>query len=460
MYIKWQCSLFRIFVDENRILVWGNLKKYRSWEIQIDFRKRLGKVFHLDSCHFKRLFGGVVYILEGSIFNLIYFHFVINDSRVWDDFTDSPITIEEAFLLDEQPPRQGKPKYKPRLQGKEKWYFTSQFLKLYNLDYLNDPWGITIDLAWFPFLLFTTLQLGVHPRHKFCLGLDLELGESWNISIEICLFGLFAEFTVGANTLDRKANLKYVDDFNTLVARGANVGLENLIKQQIIRHNSAYLWEILYNSNTNIYEYPELFDKYLVHAAFYDTYRKEVFNLLFEKAKYFNSVKDIEYEKSFEPEALEKIKTLPRLLKTNLDSKTPMISYRKNAYKQGLHFSRSNDMFETYLKLLGCILYKLLIQWHDKYINNIEFILNITRKYYIFAQVINSDKTFSRLKISKDGFSPVIIEFGFLKYYYQIMLTQYHFNCMGLDWNYEKNRPYTTEELIKINYLNKNLTHK
>lgn len=88
--------------------------------------------------------------------------FVIKIQEIWDEHTDKPVTWEEYEKLPKK--REGKPKYKSRRQGKEKWYFSSKFLKLFNLDFLNDPYGITIDLL-VSFPIYTSVQLGNHPRH-------------------------------------------------------------------------------------------------------------------------------------------------------------------------------------------------------------------------------------------------------------------------------------------------------
>lgn len=191
-------TLKKISVRKNGVIARGRLSKFRNWKLQVDKSFAESGYISFSICCFKRLFADLVCACEFNLEKFLWATFVVTDTRIWDSHTDKPITWEEYEKLPER--REGKPKFKFRKAGKEKWYYSSKFLKLYNLDFLNDPFGITVELIWFSFFLFTSLQLGHHPRHNFCLSFDIcKTSVGFVGEIEICLFGLFAILKVQKN---------------------------------------------------------------------------------------------------------------------------------------------------------------------------------------------------------------------------------------------------------------------
>lgn len=121
-------------------------------------------------------------------------------------------------------------------------------------------------------------------------------------------------------------------------------------------------------------------------------------------------------------------------------------------------FYLGNDMFENILKLGGCKLYGLSARWdfEDKFFE-IENSIQLTRKYYIYHQVVFPAEPKFLFRIHHDGFSPFMFDFNFFGIMSNFMVTEYHFNVPEMDYNFKKNRSYNTEELILINRLGKKL---
>lgn len=304
--MKFILKKIKIFIHKDNVIIWGNLSKFKNWELQIDKSLSNSDNIHISICGFKRLFADLVFACEANLGKFFWGNFIVTDTRIWDSHTDKPITWEEYKNLPEK--REGKAKFKFRKTGKEKWYYSSKFLKLYNLDFLNDPNGITIDFSFFPFLMFVSMQLGNHPRHSSCLSFNIgKTPVGFIAEVEFCLFGYFLEFKIGENTFTRNANLEYVEDFQRLIAMGKNLYIENLLEKQIERKNLVYIQAI-------INEVPELYlisDKVLILAAYNDFFKKDIFDFLIKNAKHFNSWNEIKKDIDiFDQYAVNKLKFL------------------------------------------------------------------------------------------------------------------------------------------------------
>lgn len=306
--MRFKTKFFKISINKYRILIWGRLSKYKYYEIQIEPGGMTSGGITISACIFKRLFSNLVFGCNIDLGKLLWCNFMINDPREWDEHTDKPATWEEYEKLPQK--REGKPKYKSRRQGKEKWYFSSKFLKLFNLDVLNDPYGITIDLAWFQFPIYTSVQLGNHPRHKFCLSLDIgKTPAGFVCEFEFCMFGYFADFKVGQNTVARNVNLKYIDDFYRLVSKSEDVYIEMLLAEQIQRKNLPYIQAIV--KSCDILQNTKKSDEFIILASYDDTFREDIFNFLIENIIYFNGWDEIEKNiNMYEPLAVEKLNNL------------------------------------------------------------------------------------------------------------------------------------------------------
>lgn len=407
----------------------GSISKYKNFELEIETAMDSFR-FGISLAKFQHSWNDLI-----CNFNLVLgkwnINFNITDTRKWN----------ESITL----PEKGKVKCKKR-RHYEKWFFTSQFLKLYNCDFLNNPYGITIDLAWFPFPVFTTLQLGKNPSDafSFTFGISCANYEPW-LACSLTFFSYKIEFEIGENTVLRPANLKYVDDFITLINRFANPYKEfmcvNIVEYQVMHRNLPYLWQVLNMIDVNKFDT----DNILLLAVNKNFYDKEIFNLLLNHINSFNSMDMLDNITGLHSkDAILKLTTLPK--KNN-------ICTSPKSHRKFFKFDFKNGFFETFFALDGRTrLFYLLIQY-EKWTYNLEFFVQLTRKYYSFFWITKSDKKFSWINFHKDGFSPIIIDFNFCGYFYQFMITEYHFNDMSLDWNYEKNRPYTTEELILINEI-------
>lgn len=306
--INWKNKLFHLLYDNEELLIWGRFSKFKNWEIQINNSFCNKKELSIEATSFKRLWGDFVFIFQFSLL-FIWGTFVITDVRIWDFFTDKPVSYQEMENL-EKIKRIGKTKYKYR-KIKEKWFYNSKFLKLYNRNFLNDPYGITVDIAFFPLLLYTLLQVGFHQRYNFCIAINFNLSETKPlIEFEVCLFSLFFKFEFGKNTVVRKANLKYISDFENLIKHSANPYLltdsdEDIIQLQIQLKNLDYIKTVLSKIDITKLDTNEI----LIDCMFRDCYASKIFDLLLDKVPQFTNWEEVEsYKDSYNLEAIEKLK--------------------------------------------------------------------------------------------------------------------------------------------------------
>lgn len=305
MKFRFSNKNFKIRYHKAFGIIWGKLSKYRAFELQITRAFADWKNLHISICSYKRLFTDLVLTIEISLFGITWLCFSVVDNRVWDSHTDKAITYEEYVKLPDK--REGKPKFKFRKQGREKWYFSSKFLKLYNLDFLNNPYGITFDIAWFPLPIYSALSAGYHPSHNFCFGLKVSLLYPQSINLEICLFGYYIELELGRNVIYRKANCKHIEDFYRLFTTSKKEDFKELLEYQILRKNLIFVSEII--KNTNIFNYTDISDELLILASDKDTFKKDIFELLLKNCRYFNAWDEIiNNVKFYNPYALEKLK--------------------------------------------------------------------------------------------------------------------------------------------------------
>lgn len=292
------------------ILIWGEVPftEYKKYEIQANTSFGSWNLYSVSGAICKRFVSHVVYNFEYSL-GPLWAHFEIYDVREWDDHTDKPMLWEEYEKLPEH--RDGKPKFKYR-KIKEKWYFLSKYLKIYNLDFLNDSYGITIDFSAFPLLIYTMIQVGISNFKYFNIAFEanfLQIGPKF--VFEICLFSFFIKFEVGKNTVVRKANLKRPEDFNNLIKIFANPyltdGWHNILQYQIQRKNKKYIENILEKIDVNKFHTDEI----IIGAMYNDEYRSEIFDLLLENINKFANWEDIEQNRDiYHPEAIEKLNKL------------------------------------------------------------------------------------------------------------------------------------------------------
>lgn len=319
--IDWKNRLFHLSYSNGELLIWGRFSKFKNWEIQINNSYCNKKELSVEATSFKRLWGDFVFIFQFSLL-FIWGTFVITDVRIWDFFTDKPVSWQEMENLDKIK-RIGKPKYKYR-KIKEKWFYNSKFLKLYNRNFLNDPYGITVDIAFFPLLVYTLLQVGFHQRHNFCIAINFNLSETKPlIEFELCLFSLFLKFEFGRNTVIRKANLKHISDFENLIKHSAKPYLltdsdEDIVQLQIERKNLAYLNTVLKHIDITKLDTNEI----LIDGMYKEFYNAEIFDLLLNNILQFTNWEEVENSKdSYNPEAIAKLKAKYLQDQSEADSK-------------------------------------------------------------------------------------------------------------------------------------------
>lgn len=306
------CNLAIFFGDE--LLIWGDIPftKYKKYEIQINSRFGRWSLYHISSFISKRILSHTVWQIEYSL-GPYWANFNIYDIREWDYHTGMLMEWSEYEKLPEH--REGKPKYKERKE-KEKWYFSSKFLKIYNLDFLNDPYGITIDFAWFPLLIYSLIQVGIHPRNRFNISFEADFSQIGpKVEFEICLFSVFLNLQLGKNIVVRKPNLKRPEDFNALIKYFANPyisdGSCNILQLQIQRKNKKYIENVLEKIDVSKFDTDEI----IIHAMYKDWYRSEIFDLLLEKINKFDNWEDIEqYSDCYNNDAITKLNDLKTFL--------------------------------------------------------------------------------------------------------------------------------------------------
>lgn len=319
--IDWKNRLFHLSYSNDELLIWGRFSKFKNWEIQINNSYCNKKELSVEATSFKRLWGDFVFIFQFSLL-FIWGTFVITDVRIWDFFTDKPVSWQEMENLDKIK-RIGKPKYKYR-KIKEKWFYNSKFLKLYNRNFLNDPYGITVDIAFFPLLVYALLQVGFHQRHNFCIAINFNFSETKPlIEFELCLFSLFLKFEFGRNTVIRKANLKHISDFENLIKHSAKPYLltdsdEDILQLQIERKNLAYIKTILSKIDITKLDTNEI----LIDGMYKEFYNAEIFDLLLNNISQFTNWEEVENSKdSYNSEAIAKLKAKYLQDQSEADSK-------------------------------------------------------------------------------------------------------------------------------------------
>lgn len=157
MQIDFRSRYLNIVINDFFFELWGHIVGHKHWEFEIWENSVDEKSFGIEVIQNIRVFAHRQFVSSVSFgnYNLA---FMINDDREWDFHTDNYITWQEACKLPEK--REGKPKFKFRNWRKQKWYFSSKYLNVYNLDFLNDPYGVTIEFLYLPFLCCVTLKLG------------------------------------------------------------------------------------------------------------------------------------------------------------------------------------------------------------------------------------------------------------------------------------------------------------
>lgn len=292
------------------ILIWGQIPftRYKKYEIQANTSFGSWNLYSVSGAICNKRPDHVVHNFEYSL-GPLWAHFEIIDIREWDYHTDKPMLWEEYEKLPEH--REGKPKFKYR-KIKEKWYFLSKYLKFYNLDFLNDPYGITVDFSAFSLLIYTMIQFGISKFLRFNIAFEANFSQIGpKFVFEICLFSFFIKFELGKNTVVRKANLKRPEDFNNLIKIFANPYLSddccNVLQYQIQRKNKKYIENILEKIDVNKFNTDEI----IIEAMYNDWYRGEIFDLLLKNINKFDNWQDIEQNcDCYHPEAIEKLNRL------------------------------------------------------------------------------------------------------------------------------------------------------
>lgn len=157
MNINFRSKYFNILINDMISEMWGRIFRYKFWEFVIWRNSREDKTFGFDIAYYKRVLAHTNFESQLS-FGIPNIRFGIYDDREWDFHTDNYITWQEFCKLPEK--REGKPKFKFRNWRKQKWYFSSKYLNVYNLNFLNDPYGVTIEFLYLPLLSCVTLKLG------------------------------------------------------------------------------------------------------------------------------------------------------------------------------------------------------------------------------------------------------------------------------------------------------------
>lgn len=170
--------------------LFGHIWGYKYWELEVwNNNPQNEKKIGLELFQVNRVLAHSIFSLNISIgsYNI---RFEIFDNREWDFHTDKFITWQEYSKLPKI--RVGKPKFKYRRSCKEKWYFSSKLLKLYNLDFLNDPYGVTIEVSYFPILFYSIFQIGKNIDCSTGLKIYfIKTPHGLGGVFEICLLGYF-----------------------------------------------------------------------------------------------------------------------------------------------------------------------------------------------------------------------------------------------------------------------------
>jgi len=365
-----------------------------------------------------------------------------------------------------------------RRKKKAKWYLNTQYLKIYNLDFLNNPYGLTFDFAWFPLLWYTKLSYGVDKWNWALFNFEIkkDRNDAFKFSVKFCLFCLFIEFTTGQNTVVRDANTYYLKDFRTLEMFGADLEhqgkYENIITIQIMNKNLPYLYGILEWCHFDFNKVDT--DEILEYAADEGFYNKEIFELITKHINYIRNWNEgiEDYKPDLEAEAYEKLlelknNPLPQEKITKDEPKEEKHAIEFNKYEQG--FSVKSKFFKfSIFKRLGIdwdILFgqfsklpNLRINWrkvHDfDYESNFQF--SLTRDFWIRNYLLTQFKDWKQfsVKISHNNVYPFSINsdiFGIWQDFNIGASTEDPF------YNYKKQRLYTEEEHILQNCLHKEI---
>ncbi len=194
MNIDFRSRYLNIVINNVFFELWGHLFGHNHWGFEIWKNEPENKYFGFEITYNKRVFAHRKALLEVMLGSL-NFDFRIEDDREWDYYADKFITWEDYCKLPEK--REGKPKIKYRKRGKEKWYFSSKFLKLYNLDFLNDPYGITVEVSHFPILYCSILQFGKNLKCSTGLKINfIKTPQGIGCDFEISLLGYFMKLKI------------------------------------------------------------------------------------------------------------------------------------------------------------------------------------------------------------------------------------------------------------------------
>lgn len=197
MNINFRSRHFNVIINDMIFELFGHISRYKCWEFERWMNPQNEKRLGFEISYVIRVLDHYIFYLNLSIgsYNI---RFELFDNREWDAHTDKFITWQDYCKLPEK--REGKPKIKYRKRGKEKWYFSSKYLKLYNLDFLNDPYGITVEVSHLPILFCSILQFG---KNLYCnTGLKfnfIKTPQGLGCDFEISLLGYFIKLKIQKN---------------------------------------------------------------------------------------------------------------------------------------------------------------------------------------------------------------------------------------------------------------------
>lgn len=215
MQIDFRSRYLNIVINDFFFELWGHIFGHKHWEFEIWKNSVDEKSIGFEVIQNFRVFAHQQFVLS-ILLGDYNFSFRLNDDREWDCHTDKFITWEGYCKLPEKS-RYDKPKFKYRKQGKQRWYFSSKYLKLYNLDFLNDPYGLTAEFSGFPKLFCVIVQFG---KNQYCSsGLKINITKTQKeigCNFEVSLLGWFLgfkfqknKFTVFTQIIDSDKFFKY-----------------------------------------------------------------------------------------------------------------------------------------------------------------------------------------------------------------------------------------------------------
>ncbi len=448
----------------NRILSGiGQIGKYKAWDFSLDMHGENSLTF---TSYIGRYAAHTLWFLEFSIFNLIYFQFDFYDTREWNYYTGKRVYIstEEEYNQLLGNPNNKKPVYKER-KKKAKWYYNSQFLKVYNFDFLNNPWGLTIDWAWFPTLFYTKFSFGVDKKYWFNINFDLNKEQNngttgLTLKTNISLFSRFIEFEIGQNTVLREANLYHAEDFLTLINHGADPNMQdeygfNILSKQVEHKNLAFLWYA--------FKYVDLAkintDNVLQEISYSWNYRQEIFEYVLSKINYVKNWEEIENLKDdFEPVAYQKLLALK-------DNSIPIaeeqITCKPKLFNCGCDlFAGHGELVHFFIKLFNTYL-KFDIRHLGETEFEHNFKLNFSRDFgisnYILADFSKEGMTSEKciaFKFLHNNVRQLGINITFLGIWQTFWIGSL---TEDICYNYKKQQLVSIEEDILIHQFNKKI---